>query len=275
MDSKLEQLVASVTELISKFLITEVGEYKENYEYMLNSPMCRKLLSEITDLKAENQALKESSTKPNIQLEISEDDSDNYQFDRKYRTNSETKKLIVGANIDDVYNEETEEESGNEVTDNEESGGEESPPEEEVEESGGEGSPPEEEVEESEGEVTDGEEVEVTDGEEVDESGGEGSPLEDDEESGDEEEVEEVEVTDESGGEGSPLEEVEESGGEGSSLEEEEEEEEDEEEEVFEYEYKGKMYFATDEVNGTLYSCVDDDIGDEVGKIENKNVILF
>ena len=35
------------------------------------------------------------------------------------------------------------------------------------------------------------------------------------------------------------------------------------------------MYFATDEVNGTLYACVDDDIGDEVGKIENKNVILF
>jgi hypothetical protein len=273
--------------------IREVGEYKENYEHMLNSPLCKKLLSEISELRAENEALKQSSTKPNIQLEISEDDSDNYQFDRKYRRDSETKKLIVGANIDDVFNQETEEEpddpestleevdeeSGGEeeveeveVTDNEESGGEEEVEEvevtddEEVEESGGEGSPLEDE-EESGGEGSPLEDVE--------ESGGEGSPLEDDEESGDEEEVEEVEVTDESGGEGSPLEEVEESGGEGSSLEEEDEEEDEEEEEVFEFEYKGKMYFATDEVNGTLYACVDDDIGDEVGKIENKNVILF
>ena len=55
----------------------------------------------------------------------------------------------------------------------------------------------------------------------------------------------------------------------------EEESEDEEEEEVFEFEYKGKKYFATDEVNGILYANVDDDIGDEVGKIQNKNVILF
>ena len=77
MEAKMEQLVASVTGMISEFLITEVGEYKENYEHMLNSPLCKKLLSEISELRAENEALKQSSTKPNIMLEISEDDSDN------------------------------------------------------------------------------------------------------------------------------------------------------------------------------------------------------
>ena len=35
------------------------------------------------------------------------------------------------------------------------------------------------------------------------------------------------------------------------------------------------ILFATNEVNGILYANVDDDIGDEVGKIQNKNVILF
>ena len=55
----------------------------------------------------------------------------------------------------------------------------------------------------------------------------------------------------------------------------EEEDEDEEEEEVFEFKYKGKKYFATNEVNGILYANVDDDIGDQVGKIQNKNVILF
>ena len=92
-------------------------------------------------------------------------------------------------------------------------------------------------------------------------------------------EEEEVEVTDEEEGLGDASQEEEEvevtDEEEGLGDASQEEEEEEEEEEVFEFEYKGVMYFATDEVNGVLYACVDNDIGDEVGKIENKNVILY
>jgi len=50
---------------------------------------------------------------------------------------------------------------------------------------------------------------------------------------------------------------------------EEEAEEEDAEIEVSEVTIKGKTYFTTDPVNGIIYACVDDDVGDEVGAFKN------
>ena len=200
MEEKIDGLANSITSLILSFLQTEVGEYRENYEYMLNSPLCRKLLGEIDRLKKENQELS-SQERPNIELEIMEEVESPYNFDRKYKSDTS-----VSSKFEQIKAEE------------------EVPQEEE------------EEVEETE------EEVEETEQPDVEET---------------EEEVEETE--EEAVSDGSPL----------------EEEEEEEEEEVFEFEYRGVMYFATDEVNGVLYACVDDDIGDEVGKIENKNVILY
>jgi hypothetical protein len=259
MEAKIDQLASSITSLIRSFLQTEVGEYRENYEYMLNSPLCRKLLGEIDRLKKENQVLS-SQERPNIELEIMEDVEEvesPYEFDRKYKsdTSVSTKFAQIKAE-EEVQEEEVEEASLEEVevTDKEEGGEEvEVTEEEEVEEV--------EVTDDEEGgeevEVTDeeeGEEIEVTDEEEAEE--GEEVEVTDEEE----EEVEEVEVTDDEEGLGETSQ---------------EEEEDDEEEEVFEFEYKGVMYFATDEVNGVLYACVDDDIGDEVGKIENKNVILY
>ena len=48
---------------------------------------------------------------------------------------------------------------------------------------------------------------------------------------------------------------------------EETEEQEEEEEGVYEVEIKGKRYYTTNDVNGTIYAVLDDDdIGDEVGK---------
>ena len=35
-----------------------------------------------------------------------------------------------------------------------------------------------------------------------------------------------------------------------------------------------KKYFVTNEENGIMYENVNDDIGNEIGKIVNKNVIL-
>lgn len=47
------------------------------------------------------------------------------------------------------------------------------------------------------------------------------------------------------------------------------EEEEEAEIEVSEVTIKGKKYFTTDTQNGTIYACVDDDVGDEVGVFKN------
>jgi hypothetical protein len=38
---------------------------------------------------------------------------------------------------------------------------------------------------------------------------------------------------------------------------------------VSEVNIKGKTYFTTDAVNGIIYACVDDDVGDEVGHFKN------
>ena len=50
---------------------------------------------------------------------------------------------------------------------------------------------------------------------------------------------------------------------------EEAEAEADAEIEVSEVKIKGKTYFTTDAVNGIIYACVDDDVGDEVGVFKN------
>ena len=259
MEAKIDQLTSSITSLVRQFLQTEVSEYRENYEYMLNSPLCRKLLTEIECLKKQNQEMN-SSEKPNIELEIKENEDQEYihNIDRQYKLNTgECENFDHQEAITlEVQNEE------DSVTNNVQ---DESVIEDEVEDVHG-------PQHESGGEV---EEVEVTD----DESGGEVEEVEETDENG--EEVEEVEGTDdESGGEEEEVEEVEvtddESGEEVEVTDDESEEEDDEEdEEVFEFEHEGVMYFATNEENGILYACVDDDIGDEVGKIENKNVILY
>ena len=248
MEAKIDQLASSITSLIRSFLQTEVGEYRENYEYMLNSPLCRKLLGEIDRLKKENQVLS-SQERPNIELEIMEEVESPYEFDRKYKDDTSVSTKFAQIKPKEQVPEEVE------VTDEEEGLGDASQEEEEGEEV----------------EVTDqeeGEEVEITDEEE-----GLGDASQEEEEGEEVEETEEEEGLGEASQEEEEVEVTDEEEGLGDASQEEEEEEE--EEEVFEFEYKGVMYFATDEVNGVLYACVDNDIGDEVGKIENKNVILY
>jgi hypothetical protein len=251
MDSKITKLALDIGGLIQNFVKNEVSVYKENYDHMMNSPLFNQLRTEVETLRAENLRL--SKKKNNIELEINDESEDTeYDFDRKYKNDvvpDEDSGLIAKAelNLDEEYFEQEEEEDVEEVT------VEVTDEEEEVEE-----------VEVTEEDNTDGsteeeekvEEVEVTEEDETDGSADEGSDSEEGEE------VEEVEFTeDEEFEEGEEVEEVEVT--------------EDEEEEVMEFEYKGVQYFITDEENGDIYANVDDDIGEIVGKIKNKNVILF
>ena len=85
MEARLNTLASNITSMIREFLETEVGEYRENYEYMLGSPLCLRLLREIDTLKAKNEKL----SKPNIELEINEDENESsYEYDRKYKNDT-------------------------------------------------------------------------------------------------------------------------------------------------------------------------------------------
>ena len=57
-------------------------------------------------------------------------------------------------------------------------------------------------------------------------------------------------------------------------VDEEQDNESDYEEEVIEYTHNNTKYFITNEKNGIIYENLDDDIGDEVGKIVNGNFII-
>ena len=122
------------------------------------------------------------------------------------------------------------------------------------------------------------EEVDATVEEEEQEAAEEEAAEEDD--AGDEEEAAEEEVAseEEEAAEEEEAVEEEETAEEEEAVEEEEAaedeveaaaEEEEAEIEVSEVTIKGKKYFTTDTQNGTIYACVDDDVGDEVGVFKN------
>ena len=57
-------------------------------------------------------------------------------------------------------------------------------------------------------------------------------------------------------------------------AEETEEEAAEEEEGVYEISINGKRYYTTNETNGTIYELLeDDDVGEEIGKFVNKQVV--
>ncbi len=51
-------------------------------------------------------------------------------------------------------------------------------------------------------------------------------------------------------------------------VEEEEEEKAEEEEELYEVEINGVMYVSNDDEDGTIYSYVDEEVGDKVGEFK-------
>jgi hypothetical protein len=54
-----------------------------------------------------------------------------------------------------------------------------------------------------------------------------------------------------------------------------EEEEEEEEEELYEVQINGVMYVSNDDEDGTIYSYVDEEVGDEIGKFIGKIAHIY
>jgi hypothetical protein len=143
--------------------------------------------------------------------------------------------------------------------------------EEEAEESEEEAEETEEEAEETEEEEAEEEEAEES-GEEAEEEEAEESGEEEaEEEEAEEEEAEdeEAEESEEEKAEEKPEESEEEEEEPEEQEEEVEEEEAEEEEEVYEIVIKNVTYYTTNEKNGDIYSCVNDDVGEIVGKFKN------
>ena len=183
-----------------------------------------------------------------VRLEIHEEDADcdNHHDESSGQTftvSSRHKNVIVSATEAEAE-EETEEEAEAEEEPTEKEADAEEPTEEEA---------TEEEAEEAEVEAEEAEE------EAEEEEAEEAETEEEAEEEPTEEEAEEA------------AEEEEEAETEEAAEEEEEAETEAEEAEieVSEVKIKGKTYFTTDAVNGIIYACVDDDVGDEVGVFKN------
>ena len=83
MEGKINRLTDDIGGLIRNFIKSEMTTYKENYDYMMNSPLFRQLRQEIDTLRTENDKL---SGKNNIELEIhdesNESDESDYEFDK-------------------------------------------------------------------------------------------------------------------------------------------------------------------------------------------------
>jgi len=55
----------------------------------------------------------------------------------------------------------------------------------------------------------------------------------------------------------------------------EDEEEEEEEEELYEVEINGVMYVTNDDEDGNIYSYINEEVGDQVGKFKDKNATIY
>ena len=126
----------------------------------------------------------------------------------------------------------------------------------------------EEDEEDEEAEEAEEAEAEEADAEAEDEAEDEEAEEAEDEEAEEAEEADEAEDAEEAEEEAEADAEAEAEEAEDAEAEAEAEAEEAEIE-VSEVKIKGKTYFTTDAVNGIIYACVDEDVGDEVGVFKN------
>jgi hypothetical protein len=223
---------------------------------------CRRHVADDDDddvVAASTQAAVHHQDEESVRLEVHEEECEQSHAtladDNTFMQTTNVKNVIISSNVidnaavvsdneyceeDDTPDNETEElaqEEGVEETDEEDNTNDETA-DEEVEDEDEENAGEEEEEEEAEEEA-----------EEEPEEEAEEEPEEEPEEAEEEAEEEEDEAVED--------------------VEEEEEAEEDAGEEaeieVSEITIKGKKYFTTDPQNGTIYACVDEDVGDEVG----------
>ena len=277
----------------------EFREMKEAFVMMKESPLFQKMFlpekiveeneslkNQLLGLEAELKSYR-SEESINIHLKVEDIGSvdTEYKFDRKYKgvdnvISNKSVEVIdlaeASASASEADEAEVEEEDaeGDEAEVVVETEVEENPKSEEEASAS----------EADEAETDDAEADEEEDAEEADETGSEeeasASESEVDEEEGEEEadeseadseadEVEESEQVDTEVEASEAETEASEAG------EETEASEAEEEEEVIEIEHNGITYFVTNETDGEVYECVDDDIGEQVGVIKKGKITIF
>ena len=240
--------------------------YKSTHDALLQIPFIKDLYNKNSELSLQVEMLKqehyEHEEEPTITLNIHETLSDEKKNNHTeeddvnkpiltdfLKTNKVNQKQQSETNFEfEIIDNEEEEDEDNE----EESQDDEEESQDDEEES------QDDEEEEAEEEETEEEETEEEEAEEE-----EAEEEEAEEEKAEEEEAEEEEAEEEKAEE----EKAEEEKAEEEKAEEEEAEEE--EEEVYEIVIKNVTYYTTDEKNGDIYSCVNDDVGEVVGKFKN------
>jgi hypothetical protein len=259
--SILNDVTVSIQNNIQKSLdgaLKDYELYKSTHDAILQIPFVR-------DLYIQNQELISQLDQP-IQLKIDEILPTSspvvmrsyFQFDSNHNAaNKKNKILSEEESTSTVQSEgsaelESSEEDSATESDESESDAEQEEEEEEVEQ--------EEEEEEEEEEVEQEEEEVEQEEEEVEQE--EVEQEEEEEVEQEEEEVEQEEV------------EVEQEEVEVEQEEVEVEQEVEQEEEVYEIVIKNVTYFTTNENNGDIYSCVDGDVGEIVGKFKNKKPVF-
>ena len=273
--SILNDVTASIQNNIKKSLdgaLKDYELYKSTHDAILQIPFVRELYIQNQELISQLEMLEHpnSHSEP-IQLKIDELSPQSspmvmhsyFQID-SHDDNPFTKNAnkILSSDSEGEEEEEEAQEEDSENSEESESADQEeevsaSEVEEEEEEQEEEEEEQEEEEEEQEEEEEEQEEEEEVSASEVEEEEEEEVEQEEEEISASEEEVEQEE------------EEI--SASEEQEEEEEEQEEEDEEgEEVYEIVIKNITYFTTNENDGDIYSCVDGDVGEIVGKFKNK-----
>ena len=193
--------------------------------------------------KNANKILSSDSEGEEEEEEAQEEDSENSE------ESEESEESESADQEEEVSASEEEEVSASEVEEEEQEEEEEEDEQEEEQEE------EEEEQEEEEEEQKEEEEEEVSASEEEEVSASEVEEQEEVEQEEEEEQEEQVEEEEQ--------EEVE-------QEEEKQVEEQEEEEEVYEIVIKNITYFTTNENDGDIYSCVDGDVGEIVGKFKNK-----
>jgi DNA polymerase III gamma/tau subunit len=263
--SILNDVTASIQNNIQKSLdgaLKDYELYKSTHDAILQIPFVR-------DLYIQNQELISQLDQP-IQLKIDEILPPSspvvmrsyFQFDsnhneankknKKLSEEEESKSAIQSESSTELESSEEESEAEQEESESEaEQEEEESEAEQEQEES-------EAEEEESESESEAEQEQEESEAEQ-EESEAEQEQEEEEEVEQEQEQEEEVEQEEEEAEE---------------EQEKEEEQEEEAEEEVYEIVIKNVTYFTTNENDGDIYSCVDGDVGEVVGKFKNKKPVF-
>jgi hypothetical protein len=266
-EDEIAQLQSAIAEM-NRYIIALESKVDVKTAYSSSS-------SSVASNRGTLEAVKEDEESVRLEIheeEYAEECHDNNREDESSGqtfTVSSTHKNVIISTTDTEEEAEAEEAEAEEAEAEAEEEAEEAEEEaeaEEAEETEEESETQEAEEEEAEDEAEEAEAEEAEDEAEEEETEDEAEEAEEEAEA----EEEEAEAAEEAEEEAEEAEEPEAEEPEAEEPEAEEEAEAEEAEiEVSEVKIKGKTYFTTDAVNGIIYACVDDDVGDEVGVFKN------